>query len=419
MKVLVIGSGGRESAIVWALAQDKAEIICAPGNPGMEKYGRCVSIKANDINSLLDFAEKEKVDLTIVGPEAPLVEGIVDKFQSKRLKIFGPARVAAEIEGSKVLCKELCRKYAIPTADFEIFDDFDSARKYIEKRGAPVVVKADGLAAGKGVIVAQTTGEAIAGLESIMQKKEFGSAGSRVVAEDCLIGQECSFIVMADGETIIPLELAQDYKRVFDNDKGPNTGGMGSYSPMSALSDADKNFAMKKIIEPLLFALAKEGRPYRGAFYAGLMLTKEGIKLLEVNCRLGDPETQVILPRLASSALELFLAASEGDLKKIKPKWSRKCAVCVVLSSDGYPGKYKTGFAIKGIGEAEKRALIFHAGTGLSKNGDILTACGRVLDIVGIGSDLQLARLKAYLASGDIKFHGKHFRQDIADIEGY
>ena len=422
MRVLVIGSGGREHALVWKIAQSKLadKIFCAPGNGGIAQAGECIDIKADNISALLDFAKKEKIDLTVVGPEAPLALGIVDEFNNYKLRIFGPDKSASRLEASKVFAKELMAKYNVPTADFKIFDHADEAHKYIEKKNAPCVVKADGLAQGKGVIVAQTIDEAKQAVTSIMQEKIFGEAGNKVIIEDCLEGQEASIVVITDSKKVLPLAAAQDHKRIFDHDSGPNTGGMGAYSPAPVVTQELFNEISEKIINRTIDGLIKEGINYTGILYAGIMLTKDGPKALEFNVRFGDPETQAVLPRLKSDLLEVMLTASEGKLSRFKTlKWDSRACVCVVCASQGYPGEYDKGKEISGLDEAAKLedVVVFHAGTKKQmKEGrwQILTNGGRVLGVTGLGNTIKDAVEITYQAVEKIHFKGMHYRRDIA-----
>lgn len=418
MRILVIGSGGREHALVWKIKQsDKVEkIYCAPGNAGISKIADCVDINVTDTQALAAFAKREGVDLTVVGPEASLAEGVVDVFEKEQLKIFGPNKKAAILEGSKVFSKEFLRKYDIPTADFKIFSDRKKAKKYIEKRGAPIVVKADGLAAGKGVIVAQSVKDAKNAVDLIMRDKAFGQAGNKIVVEDCLQGEEASFIAFTDGKTIVPLPTSQDHKPVFEGDQGPNTGGMGAYSPAPVVTDAIAAFVMDKIMLPTIRGLAAEGRPYKGMLYAGLMIDEKKIHVLEFNCRFGDPEAQPLLMRLQSDLVDILEAGVAGTLDQVTLQIDPRPTVCVVMSSGGYPGTYKTGKQISGLTKAAAIAGIevFHAGTAMNR-GRIATAGGRVLGITAIGKDLQTAINQAYQAAGVIKWTDAHFRTDIGD----
>lgn len=422
MKILVIGSGGREHALVWKIAQSKLadKIFCAPGNGGISKQAECIDIKAEDIPGLLDFAKKEKIDLTVVGPEAALASGIVDEFKGYKLNIFGSNKKAAQLEASKVFTKELMAKYGVPTADFKIFDSADEAKKYIEKNGAPCVVKADGLAQGKGVIVAKTTDEAKQAVTAIMQEKVFGDAGSRVIVEDCLQGEEASIIVLTDAREVIPLASSQDHKRAFDNDAGPNTGGMGAYSPAPVVSEELFKNILDNVIYRIIGGLAKEGIDYKGVLYAGIMLTQEGPKVLEFNVRFGDPETQAILPRLKSDLLEAMLAVSNEKLSKVVKTgglhWDNRACVSVVCASGGYPGNYGKGKLISGLEEAEKMpdVVVFHAGT-KKEDGKYFTNGGRVLGVTGLGNNISQAIRTAYQAVDKIHFDGMHYRRDIGN----
>lgn len=417
MRILVIGSGGREHALVWKIAQSKLvdKIFCAPGNGGISQIAECVGIKAEDVSGLLQFAQKEKIGLTVVGPEVALSLGIVDEFEKAGLKIFGPNKLAANLEASKIFSKELMAKYKVPTAGFKAFDNADEAKKYIEKVNSPCVVKADGLAAGKGVVVAKNADEAKAAVTMMMQDKIFGDAGKKIIIEECLIGQEASILVITDSKEAVALATAQDHKRVFDHDQGPNTGGMGAYSPAPVVTPSLLKEIMEKIVYRTIDGLAKEGIDYRGVLYAGVMLTKEGPKALEFNVRFGDPETEAILPRLKSDLVEVMLATAEGKLSKIRTlEWDNRACVCVVCASGGYPGSYTKDKEISGLEQAAelKDVVVFHAGT--KKVGDkILTSGGRVLGVTGLGATIKEAINKTYEAVGKINFAGMHFRKDI------
>ena len=417
MRILVIGSGGREHALVWKIAQSKLvdKIFCAPGNGGISQQAECLDIKVEDIPTLLDFAQKEKIDLTVVGPESPLALGIVDEFQGAGLKIFGPNKKAAQLEASKVFAKELMAKYNVPTAAFQIFDNPEEANKYIEKIGAPCVVKADGLAQGKGVVVAKTVDEAKQAVNSMMQQKIFGEAGNKVIVEECLEGPEASILVITDSKEVISLVSAQDHKRIFDNDEGPNTGGMGAYSPAPVVTPVLFKDILRAIVYRTIDGLAKEGIDYAGVLYAGVMLTKQGPKALEFNVRFGDPETQVILPRLNSDLLEVMLAVSEGRLNRVRNLvWGDHVSVCVVCASAGYPGNYEKGKEITGLEEAGKivNVTVFHSGT-KNHNGKIVTNGGRVLGVTGLGNSIRNAITRTYQAVEKIHFEGMHYRKDI------
>ncbi|KAF0188940.1 MAG: phosphoribosylamine--glycine [Desulfobulbaceae bacterium] len=416
MKILVVGSGGREHALVWKISQSPRviKIYCAPGNAGIKKMAECVDIAATDIERLCQFAKKEKIDLTIVGPESSLACGIVDRFEEEGLRIFGPRKSAAILEGSKVFAKEFMAKYDIPSAPFKVFDDLKKAKKHITQAGVPLVIKADGLAAGKGVIVATTLKEAKDAVTLIMQDKAFGDAGSKVVIEDCLKGEEASYIAFTDGKTILPLPTSQDHKAVFDGDKGPNTGGMGAYSPAPVVTEAIADFVMNKVMLPVINGMAAEGRPFKGMLYAGLMIDGDNVKVLEFNCRFGDPEAQPLLMRLKSDVVDIFEAVIDGRLDTIEMKIDPRPTVCVVMSSGGYPGQYETGKVIKGLTAASlvDGVQIFHAGTAI-KNERTVTAGGRVLGITAVSKTLEKAIEQAYKAVNHIQWTGAHYRHDI------
>jgi phosphoribosylamine--glycine ligase len=419
MRVLVIGSGGREHALVWKIAQSKLadKIFCAPGNGGISKQAECIDIKADDISGLIEFVRKENIDFTVVGPEMPLAQGLVDEFDNQKLRIFGPNRKAAQLEASKVFAKQIMAKYNVPTADFKIFDNADEAKKYIEKIGTPCVVKADGLAAGKGVVVAKTIDEAKSAVSMMMQEKVFGDAGNKVIVEECLEGQEASILVITDSKEVIALASSQDHKRIFDNDQGPNTGGMGAYSPAPIVTHELFKEILDKIVYRTIDGLAREGINYKGVLYAGVMLTKDGPKTLEFNVRFGDPETQAILPRLKSDLLEVMLATSEEKLNKVSKlgglTWDNRACVCVVLASGGYPGDYEKGKEIFGLEETErmKDVVVFHAGT--KRTTKYLSNGGRVLGVTGLGNTIKEAIDRTYEAVGKINFEGMHCRRDI------
>ncbi len=415
MKVLIVGSGGREHAIAWKVAQSPKvkKVYAIPGNPGMAKVGECVDIKPAEIEKLADFAEREGIDLTIVGPEAPLVAGIVNEFEKRGLRIFGPSKEAARLEGSKAFSKEMMKRFNVPTAEFEVFEDPEKAKEYIRKKGAPIVVKADGLAAGKGVVVAKTVEEALEAIEKIMVKRVFGDAGKKVVIEECLVGEEASYLVVTDGRNFIPLATSQDHKAVFDGDRGPNTGGMGAYSPAPVLSPEMEKEVQDRVIKPILKGMEEIGTPFKGILYAGLMITEEGPKVLEFNVRFGDPEAQVLMRRLETDLIEVCESVVEGKLIE-KLDWKPETAICVVLASKGYPGSYEKGKEITGIEEAEKveTVVVFHAGTAV-KNGKLVTNGGRVLNVTALGKDIVEARERAYRAIEKIHFEGMHYRKDI------
>ncbi|AZS13765.1 phosphoribosylamine--glycine ligase [Paenibacillus lutimineralis] len=418
MDILVIGGGGREHAICWALAKSpKADkIYCAPGNAGIGQIAELVSIQVGEFERLVAFAEEMKVGLVVVGPDDPLADGIVDAFEAKHIPVFGPRKNAAHIEGSKTFMKDLLHKYNIPTAAYEKFDNYEAALSYLHSQPVPIVIKADGLAAGKGVTVAFTREEAEDALQSIMVDKVFGESGSQVVIEEFLAGQEMSILSFVDDEVVRPMAAAQDHKQVYDNDKGPNTGGMGTYSPLPHIADRIIEEAVETIIKPTAKAMVAEGRPFRGILFAGLMITPDGKpKTIEFNARFGDPETQVVLPRLKSDLLEIFLAAVNGTLDQVEIEWSDEAAVCVVLASGGYPASYPKGLPIHGLQDVEQeQSLVFHAGTAKNAEGEWVTNGGRVLGVVGLGKDIADARDKAYATANQISFEGKHNRSDIA-----
>lgn len=418
MKVLVVGSGGREHALAWKITQSPLvdKLFCAPGNAGMAELGTCVGIKAEDIESLAAFAERERIDLTVVGPEAPLVAGIADAFEERGLSVFGPTREAALMEGSKHFAKQVMLEAGVPTGSAEVFTDYDAAAECVRRGSPPYVVKADGLAAGKGVVVAQDDRAAYEALKACFLDKRFGEAGNKVLIEEFLEGQEVSVLTLVDGEHILPLAPAQDYKRVGDDDTGPNTGGMGSYSPVPVMSAEDYRRVVEEILRPTAKALAGRGIHYRGILYAGLILTQEGPKVLEFNVRFGDPETQAVLPRLESDLVPAMLAVLEGRLPEVELRWRDEACVTVVVASGGYPGDYKTGYPITGLGEASslEGVVVFHAGTRRGEGGEVLTAGGRVLNVSALGRDFQEARERAYRAVERINFTDMYYRKDIA-----
>lgn len=413
MKILVVGGGGREHAIIWKLRQNSSisEIHCAPGNGGISDIAKCVPIGATDIDTLVKYSKQEHFDLVIVAPDDPLYMGLVDKLQAEGIRAFGPNSKAAEIEGSKVFAKQLMRKYNIPTADYEIFDDYSKALKYIESCKLPTVIKADGLALGKGVIICNTVEEAKDALQLIMVDKKFGEAGSRVVIEEFIEGPEVSVLSFCDGETILPMASAQDHKRAFDGDKGPNTGGMGTFSPSPKYTVEIKEQVEETIIRPTVKALKAEGRPFKGIIFFGLMLTKDGPKLLEYNARFGDPEAQVVLPRLKNDLLNIINACIDGTLCNTNLEWEDKSAVCVVMASGGYPGSYKKGIVIEGLSDIEN-SIVFHAGTG-KKDEKYFTSGGRVLGITALGENISEARKIAYSNIKRVDFDGAQYRTDI------
>jgi len=416
MKVLVVGGGGREHALVWKIARSPrvAKVYCAPGNAGISKQATIVPVRANDLEGLLAFAMREKIDLTVVGPEEPLTKGIVDLFESKGLRIFGPGREAAEIEGSKAFAKEMMRKSRIPTAPYGVFEDRVEAEAYIQAKGAPIVVKADGLAAGKGVIVCKTVEEAIHAVDQIMAEKVFGEAGNRVVIEECLAGEEVSYIAFTDGKTILPMASSQDHKAVFDGDKGPNTGGMGAYSPAPVVTGEIHERIMEEILEPMVKGMAQEGRPYKGVLYAGLMISDGLPKVLEFNARLGDPETQPIFMRMRGDIIPILEACIDGNLAERHMEWDNRVSVCVVMASKGYPEKYEKGKVIQGLEVAStmKDVFVFHAGTAF-ESGRIITSGGRVLGVTALGEDIPKAIERVYEAIRNVFWDGVHYRTDI------
>ncbi len=417
MNILVIGSGGREHTLVWKLSQSPLadKIYAVPGNPGMAELAECVpGVDIEDNAAVVALAQQKKIDLAVVGPEVPLTNGVVDALMAAGIKAFGPSKLAAEIEGSKAFSKNLMKKYRIPTARYEIFNDASRAHVYVRQMGAPIVVKADGLAAGKGVIVAQTVDEAIAAIDEIMQDKAFGDAGSRVVIEEFMRGEEASMLTFTDGETIVPMVSSQDHKCIYDGDKGPNTGGMGTYAPAPVITPELKARVQKEILEPVIAAMKQEGRTYKGCLYAGLMITDKGPKVVEFNARFGDPETQVVLPLLQGDLVQIMLACIDGKLADTPVAWDTGAAVCVVMASGGYPKAYKKGMEITGLAEAAAAgALVFHAGTA-EKDGRIVTHGGRVLGVVARAENIRSAVDKAYAGVDKIHFQDEYHRHDIA-----
>jgi phosphoribosylamine--glycine ligase len=416
MKVLVVGGGGREHALAWKIAQSPlvSKLYCAPGNPGTATLAENLPIAVDQLDKLLAFAYENKIDLTVVGPEQPLSLGIVDLFESHGLKVFGPSQKAAFIEGSKAFSKDLMQKCGVPTAAYGVFTDLAEAEAFINRTGAPIVVKADGLAAGKGVIIAQSCDEAVAAVQDMLSGNAFGSAGSRVVIEEFLTGEEASFLVITDGSKIIPLASAQDHKAIFDGDQGPNTGGMGAYSPAPVVTADIHEKAMQQVIRPTVDGMAAEGRPYRGVLYAGLMIKDGKVKTLEFNARFGDPECQPLLMRMKSDIVPVLMAVAEGDLGTLSLEWHDKAAVCVVMASEGYPGEYRKADAIEGLADAARidDVYVFHAGTTL-KDGCCVTNGGRVLGVTALGDSVQHAISTAYRAVDCINWKGVQFRRDI------
>lgn len=416
MKILVVGGGGREHTIVWKIAQSpKVEkIYCAPGNGGISKLAECVDIKATDIEGIVKFAKENQIDLTMVAPDDPLVMGMVDALEKEGLRAFGPNANAAIIEGSKVFSKDLMKKYNIPTAAYEVFTDSNKAIEYIKKGTFPAVIKAEGLALGKGVIIAEDLDEAIDGIKQIMEDKAFGDSGNRVVVEEFLTGPEVSVLAFTDGKTVVPMVSAQDHKRAYDNDEGLNTGGMGTFSPSRLYNDDIANKCMETIFKPTIDAMAKEGRPFKGVIYFGLMMTEKGVKVIEYNARFGDPETQVVLPRLKTDLVDIMNAVIDEKLDSINIEWEDNAAVCVVMASGGYPVTYQSGYEINGIDNAEETSgiTVFHAGTKIA-DGNIVTAGGRVIGVTAVAENLDSAIEKAYDAVKKISFKDAHYRKDI------
>jgi len=416
MKVLVVGGGGREHALVWKISQSPLveHIYCAPGNAAVAKLASCVDIGVTDLQRLARFASDKRIELTVVGPELPLTLGLVDLFESRGLKAFGATQKASEIEGSKAFCKELLKRHGIPTAEYEVFRDRDRAADYIRSREGPLVVKADGLAAGKGVIVAQTPKEALEALDRIMVEKEFGTAGDRVVIEDCLTGEEASFLVFTDGETVLPMASSQDHKCIFDGDRGPNTGGMGAYSPAPVVTEEVHRRIVEGTMLPAIQGMTAEGRVYRGVLYGGLMIHNGIPYVLEFNARFGDPEAQPILMRMKSDIVPFLMACVDRTLGGMKIEWDARAAVCVVMSSQGYPGTYAKGEIIEGLDEAESMedVFVFHAGTKLQGE-NIVTNGGRVLGVTALGQGIPKAIERAYQAVETISWEGAHYRKDI------
>lgn len=416
MQVLIVGGGGREHALAWKISHSpKVEkIFCAPGNPGTAKVAENVDIPADQVESLLQFALENNIDLTVVGPEQPLVLGIVDQFQANGLRVFGPSAQAAVLEGSKVFCKDLMKKYNIPTGDYRVFESPESARDYVQSRKEKLVVKADGLAAGKGVILCDDGQAAAQAIQTIMQDKAFGEAGDRIVVEEFLEGQEVSLLAFTDGKTVLPLDSAQDHKAALDGDLGPNTGGMGAYSPASIFTETLKQEVMATVMQPTVDAMRMEGRLFQGILYAGLMLTAKGPKVLEFNARFGDPETQPLLMRMQSDIVPLFEACIDGTLNQLEVAWKPQSAVCVVMAAGGYPGAYEKGTVIHGLEEAGQLAdvQVFHAGTKLS-DGNVVTNGGRVLGVTALGHDTAKAITSAYAGVEQISWDGVHYRKDI------
>ena len=417
MNILVIGSGGREHALAWKLSQSpKADKLYAvPGNPGIAELATCINdVNIEDNAAIVALAREKAIDLVVVGPEGPLTNGIVDDLAAAGIPAFGPTKDAAELEGSKVYAKMIMKRYGIPTARYEVFGDIGRARVYARQMRQPFAIKADGLAAGKGVLLTKTVDEAVAAIDTIMEDKVFGAAGDRIVIEEFMEGEEASVLAFTDGETIIPMVAAQDHKRAKDGDEGPNTGGMGAYAPAPVMTPVLLAEVTEKILQPMVAAMNEEGRPYRGCLYVGLMITKQGPKVVEFNARFGDPETQVVLPLLESDLVEIMLACAKGGLKDVPVAWKKGATVCVVMTAGGYPEHYEKGKEITGLTAAkEAGTLVFHAGTKGEKD-RIVTAGGRVLNVVGQAADIKTAVAKAYEGVGKIHFDGEYHRRDIA-----
>jgi len=418
MKILLVGGGGREHTLAWKMAQSKnlTKLYCAPGNPGIAQHAELASIEADDVAAIRAFAVENKIDLVVVGPEDPLTLGLADELRKEKIAVFGPSRRAAELEGSKVFAKELMHKSGIPTARFRVCQELEAARDHVRQVDAPVVVKADGLAKGKGVIVCQTEEEALHAVERIMRDKEFGDAGDRVVIEDCLVGEEASILAITDGKAIAMLETSQDHKPIFDGDKGPNTGGMGAYSPAPVVTPRLMANIERDVIVPVVHAMNRGGRPFVGVVYAGLMIGEDGPNALEFNVRFGDPETQPILMRMKSDIVPILMAAAKRRLEDVTIEWRPQAAVCVVMASGGYPGSYEKGKVIEGLDDAAKMedVVVFHAGT-KKEGGKILTNGGRVLGVTALGGTIAEAQKRAYEAVAKITFEGAQYRKDIAD----
>lgn len=418
MRILLVGGGGREHALAWAIAASPLcdTLYCAPGNAGIAREATCVPIAAEDVDGLVTFAKENAIDFVVVGPEAPLVAGLVDRLTEAGIKAFGPTAAAAALEGSKGFTKDLCAKYGIPTARYRRFTDAAEAKAYIAAEGAPIVVKADGLAAGKGVVVAGTVEEAQAAVDAMLTEGGFGAAGASIVVEECLTGPELSFFALCDGETALPLATARDHKRAFDHDQGPNTGGMGAVSPHPLATPELEARIMAEIVQPTLKAMEAEGTPFRGILFAGLMLTERGPQLIEHNVRFGDPECETLLPRLNSDLLTALIAAADGELRHLTLRWRPEAAVTVVMAAKGYPGSYKKGSPIRALDQAGQvpGTIVFHAGTKAETDGSVTAQGGRVLAVTALGADIAEARLRAYQAVDRIDWPEGFCRRDIA-----
>ena len=415
MRIIIVGGGGREHALAWRLSQDPGvEVLGAPGNAGIAAIGRTVNVDPTDADRVVALAKRESADLVVVGPEAPLVAGVVDALRAVGIDAFGPDRAAAQLEGSKIFSKEFMARHDIPTAGFAVFADPDEATAYIEDANRPLVVKADGLAAGKGVIVARNASEAISGVDLVMRTRAFGSAGDRILIEECLVGQEVSYHIVSDGEQFVPLAPAQDHKRAFDGDRGPNTGGMGAYSPPPVVTPDVERKILDRVVKPTLRGMAAEGRPFRGALFVGLMIVDGEPLVLEYNTRFGDPECQALVTRWKGSILPLIRGSALGDLGGVKPEWEAPASLCIVLAAGGYPGSYEKGKVITGLEEAAAlpQVTVFHAGTALV-DGEVVTDGGRVLSVTAIGETVDQAAERAYEAAAKIDFEGKQLRHDI------
>lgn len=417
MKVLVIGSGGREHALCWGISKSPlcSKLFCAPGNPGIEDCATCLPIKAEQITEIVDACKDFQIDFVMIGPEVPLAMGLADALRAEGIVCFGPSKAAAQLEASKGFMKDLCKKYGIPTAAYERFKDPQQAKDYVKAQGAPIVIKADGLAAGKGVTIAQTVEEAFKAIDDAMVGGAFGGAGSEIVVEEFMTGEEASFFALSDGENALFFTSAQDHKAVFDGDKGPNTGGMGAYSPAPIVDDAMRDLVMKQIILPTVDGMKKEGTPFTGMLYAGLMITATGPRLIEYNARFGDPETQVMIPRMKSDVLAALYATAKGQLSTIDLQWHDNSALCVVMAAKGYPGSYEKGSVIGGLAEANKidGGVVFHAGTARNDKGEITANGGRVLGVTGWDKDIVAAQKKAYEAVGKVRWSEGFCRSDI------
>jgi len=414
MKVLIVGGGGREHALAWKISQSPRvkKIFCGPGNAGIAQLAECVNIADSNIPAILDLVRREKIDLTVVGPEIPLVAGLVDALEKEGYPVFGPRQRAAEIEGSKVLAKEIMQKYGLPTARYAVFNNAGQAKDYIKQLASPCVIKADGLAAGKGVVVAANQADAEEAICSIMQDKSFGESGDQVVVEECLIGEELSFFAISDGQDFVSLLSAQDHKRVFDNDEGPNTGGMGAYTNPPLYTAELHRQILEQVIKPTIQAMRQEGCPYQGVLYAGLMITADGPKVLEYNARFGDPETQVLMPMLKGDLLPILEASAQGTLRDCSIATNPGACVGVVVASGGYPAVYQKGKAISGLDTIENETMIFHAGTAI-QDGQLVTDGGRVLAVVSRGETTAAAIEKVYQEVAKLNFEGMHYRRDI------